>query len=110
VTLLRSVSVNLAELRRAQTRVGKGDLIWECEMRPAVAGCVTAAAGHGRAYARNLRKEKDEKEDRLLEIVEWMASACFRGCATSILRGTQYGLTSEAEMDLTNDISDSKFG
>ena len=25
VTLLRSVSVNLAELRRAQTRVGKGD-------------------------------------------------------------------------------------
>jgi len=59
---------------------------------------------------RNLRKEKDEKKDWLLEIVEWMASACFCGCATSILRGTQYGLTSEAEMDLTNDISDSKFG
>ena len=29
VALLRSVSVNLAELRRAQTRVGKGFQIWE---------------------------------------------------------------------------------
>jgi len=34
VTLLRSVSVNLAELRRAQTRDGRGgNLIWECEIR-----------------------------------------------------------------------------
>jgi len=29
VALLRSVSVNLAELRRAQTRDGKGFQIWE---------------------------------------------------------------------------------
>jgi len=29
VTLLRSVSVNLAELRRAQTRVGKEDWLLE---------------------------------------------------------------------------------
>ena len=29
VALLRSVSVNLAELRRAQTRVGKGFPMWE---------------------------------------------------------------------------------
>ena len=31
-----------------------------------------------------------------------------RGCGTWILRGTQYGLTAEAEMELTNDSSDSK--
>jgi len=29
-------------------------------MRPAVAGRVTAAAGHGRAYARNVEFEKRE--------------------------------------------------
>jgi len=41
-------------------------LIWECEIRPAVAG---------RAYARNLRKEKDGGEDWLLGIGERIAHA-----------------------------------